>query len=185
MCMILAAAAFRHDLLPVEHEIWNALIVAFVITAAVSDVRWKKIPRWATVAAAVAGVVYHIVFGGIGSALLAMVVAFVVGMAFFQVGAIGGGDVKLITALGALLGWNKWLFAMGVAILVAALIGVLQAIQRGMLKQMLLNMLELLKWIKGRGAVAHPSVNVKNPTALRAPFGLAAALGTVCAIWKP
>jgi len=185
MFAILSAIVLRHDLLPVEQKVWNALVVAFAVAAAISDVRWRKIPRWATVAAALAGLVFHAVFGGLQSSALAMLIAFAIGLLFFQLKAIGGGDVKLIAALGALLGLERWLFAMEIAVLVAAIIGVAQALRRGMLRQMLHNIASVVTWVLGRGAVAHPTVNVTNPAGLRAPFGVAAALGTVCAVWKP
>ncbi|HKW67027.1 MAG TPA: A24 family peptidase [Terriglobales bacterium] len=171
-------------------EVWNALILAFVLTAAVGDIRWRKIPRLLTTAAVAAGLIFHLVHGGLGwefaSALIATLIAFGVGLSFFQLGAIGGGDVKLITALGALLGLDRWILAMEVAVLAAALIGIVQAVRRGMLGQMLRNIGSLLKWLVGRGGVAaHPTINVRNSAMLRAPFGVAAALGTLFAVFKP
>jgi prepilin peptidase CpaA len=167
-------------------EVWNALILAFVLTAAVGDIRWRKIPRLMTTLAVAAGLVFHLVNGGFASALIATLIAFGVGLSFFQLGAIGGGDVKLITALGALLGLDRWILAMEVAVLAAALIGIVQAVRRGMLGQMLRNIGELIKWLAGRGGVAaHPRINVRNTAMLRAPFGVAAALGTLFAVFKP
>jgi hypothetical protein len=75
---------------------------------------------------------------------------------------------------------------MEVAVIAAALIGIVQAIRRGMLGQMLRNIGELIKWLLGRGGVAaHPRINVRNTAMLRAPFGVAAALGTLFAVFKP
>jgi hypothetical protein len=55
-----------------------------------------------------------------------------------------------------------------------------------MLGQMLRNIGELIKWLVGRGGVAaHPRINVRNTAMLRAPFGVAAALGTLFAVFKP
>ncbi len=164
---------------------WSALIVAFVLTVAVSDIRWRKIPRWLTTAAALAGLGYHAVFGGIVSAVVATLIAFGIGLSFFQLGAIGGGDVKLITALGALLGLDCWLRAMEIAVIAAALLGVVQALRRGVFRQMLRNIGTLLRWLLGKGGVPHPSIHVRNPAMVRAPFGVAAALGTVLAVWRP
>jgi prepilin peptidase CpaA len=166
-------------------QAWTALIVAFVLTVAVSDVRWRKIPRWMTTTAVLAGLAYHLEFGGIVSALVATLIAFGIGLSFFQLGAIGGGDVKLITALGALLGLDRWLVAMEIAVVAAALIGVLQALRRGVFRQMLRNIGSLLRWVLSKGGVPHPSINVQNQAMVRAPFGVAAALGTVLAVLKP
>ncbi|HET7748460.1 MAG TPA: A24 family peptidase [Terriglobales bacterium] len=190
MTTILSAAVLGHRWGVPHPEVWNALILAFVVTAAVGDIRWRKIPRLLTTAAVAAGLIFHLVHGGLGwefaSALIATLIAFGVGLSFFQLGAIGGGDVKLITALGALLGLDRWIVAMEVAVLAAALIGIVQAVRRGTLGQMLRNIGSLLKWLAGRGGMtAHPTINVRNTTMLRAPFGVAAALGTLFAVFKP
>jgi prepilin peptidase CpaA len=189
MAMLTAAVLGTKWAVP-HPEVWNALVLAFVLTAAVGDIRWRKIPRLLTTAAVAAGLVFHLVHGGLGwefaSALIATLIAFGVGLSFFQLGAIGGGDVKLITALGALLGLDRWILAMEVAVLAAALIGIVQALRRGTLGQMLRNIGSLLKWLAGRGGMtAHPTINVRNTTMLRAPFGVAAALGTLFAVFKP
>jgi len=74
---------------------------------------------------------------------------------------------------------------MEVAVLAAALIGILQALRRGVLRQTLRNVGELVRWLVGKGGIAHPLIHVENQAMVRAPFGIAAALGTVFAIWKP
>jgi prepilin peptidase CpaA len=170
---------------PDGQQAWTALIVAFVLTVAVSDIRWRKIPRWLTTSAVLGGLAYHLGFGGIISALIATLIGFGIGLSFFQLGAIGGGDVKLITALGAMLGLDRWLRAMEIAVIAAALIGIIQALRRGVFRQMLRNVGTLLKWVLGKGGVPHPSINVQNQAMVRAPFGVAAALGTVVAVMKP
>jgi prepilin peptidase CpaA len=164
---------------------WEALVLAFVVTAAVSDLRWRRIPRWLTVAALVCGLAYHVAFGGIITSLVAAFVGFAAGLALFQLGAVGGGDVKLITALGAMLGLAHWIFAMEVAVFASALIALTQATMRGMLRQTFAGVGELARWLVSSGGKKHPLINVGNSAKLRAPFGVAAALGTVIAIWRP
>ncbi len=163
---------------------WEALIIAFALTVAVGDVRWRKIPRLLTTTAVAVGLLFHLAHGGFLSALVASLIGFGLGLSFFQLGAIGGGDVKLITAMGALLGFDRWLRAMEIAIAAAATIAIAQAIRRGMLKQTLRNVGELVRWLVGKGGIAHPLIDVKNEAMIRAPFGVAAALGTVFAIWR-
>lgn len=164
---------------------WNAVVVAFALTAAMGDARWRKIPRALTTTGLVTGLAFHVYSGGFFSSLAACLIAFAIGITFFQLGAIGGGDVKLITALGAMLGLNRWLFAMEVAVLVAGLIALVQAVRRGLLRQTFSNIAETLRWLLNSGVKAHPVINVTNSAMLRAPFGIAAALGTVAAVIKP
>ncbi|HYG98781.1 MAG TPA: A24 family peptidase [Terriglobales bacterium] len=171
-----------------EWTIWNAVVVAFALTAAMGDVRWRKIPRALTTAGLLAGVGFHLYAGGFnGFALsaLACLIGFAIGLTFFSLGAIGGGDVKLITALGAMLGLNRWLFAMEVAVIAAGVIALVQAWRTGRLRQTFANIAETLRWLIARGVRAHPVINVSNAAMLRAPFGVAAALGTVAAVIRP
>ena len=165
--------------------VWHAFVMAFVLTAAAADLKWRKIPRAFTVPALVAGLLFHIKYGGFLSALEAAALGFVIGVILFKLGAIGGGDVKLMTALGGMLGMGEWMFAMEVAVFAAALIGLGQAIRAGRLRQTISNVGETVRWIAHRGATAHPTINVGNASLLRAPFGVAAALGTLAAVIRP
>ena len=82
-----------------------ALGIAAVACA--TDLRRARIPNWLTLGAMVAGVAFHGLFAGgagFGAAALGLVVGLVVFFPFFALGALGGGDVKLMAALGAWLG---------------------------------------------------------------------------------
>ncbi len=167
---------------------WHVFVASFALTAAVGDLRWRKIPRTFATTGLIAGLLFHGIFGGIAaflSALAASVIGLAIGLAFFQLGAIGGGDVKLIVALAGMLGLNPWLHAMEIAVLTAGAIALLQAIRRGMLRQTLRNIWETLRWIASAGVRAHPEIHVNNSAMLRAPFGVAAAVGVLFAIVKP
>jgi prepilin peptidase CpaA len=161
---------------------WNAFVMAYAIIAAISDALWGKIPRTLTVLALIAGLAFHAFAGGakdFGSAAAAAFVAFGMGLTLFRLGAIGGGDVKLITALGALLGFRPWLHAMQLAVFVAGAIALVQVLRRRAVLQTLRNIAELLRNLANRGLMAHDSINVNNRSMIRAPFGVAVALGTL------
>lgn len=158
------------------------LIIAFVLTAAAGDIRWRKIPRQFTTAGLVAGLLFHLIFGGFWFAAIGAFLAFAIGLTLFQMGAIGGGDVKLVVALGAMLSLKPWLFAMELAIMTAGIIALVQAIVQRRLLQTLRNIAISLRWLATSGMKAHPVINVNNPTMLRAPFGVAAAIGTVLVV---
>jgi prepilin peptidase CpaA len=182
-----------------QPTIWNAVVVSFALTAAAGDARWRKIPKSLTTAAMLAGLSFHAfkaihgltmggsIRGGIfefGYSAAACLIGFAIGLTFFQLGAIGGGDVKLIMALGAMLGLPRWLFAMEVAIFAAAAIALIQALRRGLLKQTLANIVDTFRWVLTKGVRQHPVINVSNAAMLRAPFGIAAAVGTLAAVIK-
>ncbi len=162
---------------------WNALIIAFVITAAVADVRCRRIPRLLTVSGFAAGLFAHWFHGDLFSSASAAVVGFTIGLALFSLGAIGGGDVKLITALGAILGFSPWSRAMAVAIFVACGMALVQMVRHRAVRRTFGNVLEILRsWLQ-HGFKAHAEINVTNPAAIRSPFGVAAAVGTMVAVF--
>lgn len=102
------------DLVP--KIIFVAAIVLFTLTAAVCDVRERRLPNWLTVPSFVAGVVFHLVLGltnaeGHGvwywvfqHSLLGALVGFGPLFLLYMIGGGGAGDTKLITAIGAWLG---------------------------------------------------------------------------------
>jgi prepilin peptidase CpaA len=161
---------------------WNALVVAFVVTAAVSDACTRKIPRILTTAGVLTGLLYHAFVGGLGSSIVAMVIAFAAGLTCFWIGAIAGGDVKLITALGSMLGLHRWMLAMEAAIFAAAVIGLVQVVRSGALLRTVINMREITSGFLRQGLRPHPVFHAGNGGTIRSPFGVAAALGTVLAV---
>jgi prepilin peptidase CpaA len=160
-------------------------VIAFAITVGLGDLWWRKIPRQFTTAGLLIGLGYHLWQGGFWSALAAGFIAFAVGLALFQLGAIGGGDVKLITALGALLRLQRWALAMEAALLVAAVIAMVQILKRRAVRQTLRNMAAIGRGWLSDGLQANPEINVNNPSMIRAPFGVAAAIGTLLAMVRP
>jgi prepilin peptidase CpaA len=161
---------------------WNAFVVAFVITAAVSDVCTRKIPRVLTTCGVLAGLLFHIFAGGFGSSLAAMLIGFAVALTFFWLGAIAGGDVKLIAALGSMLGLQKWALAMEAAVFAAAIIGIVQVMRSGALIRTLRNMGEITSGFVREGVKPNAAFHVESGGGIRSPFGVAAALGTVLAV---
>jgi prepilin peptidase CpaA len=161
---------------------WNALVVAFVVTAAVSDAYTRKIPRLLTTSGALAGLLFHAFSGGLVSSVAAMLIGFGAALTFFWIGAIAGGDVKLIAALGSMLGLQRWTLAMEVAIFAAAMIGLLQVLRSGAFIRTVKNMGEIAANFARKGVKPDPAFHVGNSNGIRSPFGVAAALGTVLAV---
>jgi len=83
------------------------LLALVVVVAAVTDLRWRRIPNWITASGAALGLVFHLLEGGLSGVLLSIAGAalgFAIFIAFYVAGGMGAGDIKLFSAVGALTG---------------------------------------------------------------------------------
>ena len=80
------------------------------LVAAVEDLRRRQIPNWIPVAAIAGGLLIAFRdkgWSGAGSSVAGLVAGFAVFFLFYALGAMGGGDVKLMAGFGAVLGWSR------------------------------------------------------------------------------
>ncbi len=82
-------------------------IAVLMTIAVVIDVKTRRIPNWLTVSAFVAGLLFHTItngWEGLGFALGGFGVGFGILLVLWLIGGGGGGDVKLMGAVGAWVG---------------------------------------------------------------------------------
>jgi prepilin peptidase CpaA len=113
----------------VEGIFFVVALAAFVIVAACADWRMHRIPNYITIPAALMGVAYHVTVSWVGhegflAGLDLSLRGFALGLGLLLIpwlaGGGGAGDVKLLAALGAWLGWQRLLIAFVAATLWAA-----------------------------------------------------------------
>jgi prepilin peptidase CpaA len=83
------------------------IVVVLVVAAAWSDVRTRRIPNVLTGVGAAIGLTLHVADAGLPGAVTSlegMVLGLALAIAFFLARGMGAGDVKLLAAIGALLG---------------------------------------------------------------------------------
>jgi prepilin peptidase CpaA len=93
----------------------DGLLLAIAASAAVTDVRQGKVHNVLTYTGVIAGLVLNAVLPagiGLGQALLGLVVGFVPLFLAYLAGGLGGGDVKLMAAVGAFVGPAAALWAL-------------------------------------------------------------------------
>jgi prepilin peptidase CpaA len=161
-----------------------ALSVAAI--ACLWDLRCRRIPNTLTLGAAAAAIGFHAIVGGIDGGLTS-VGGWLVGVALlflpFALGGMGGGDVKLLGALGAWVGPADavWLalytgIAGGVlAIVIAAVRGYLPAAGR--------NIWALLMFWRVMGLKPMPSLTLQSGSAPRMAYAAPILAGTVVTLW--
>ena len=113
--------------------------------AAWTDHRTGRIPNWLTLSTAVLGLLIHGAMGGVRSLLvsaLGLMIGAAVPAILYKVSAgrgIGGGDVKLFAALGALLGPSLSIEVQFGSFVLLAVFALIRLTFRGALWRVLLN----------------------------------------------
>ena len=174
-----------------ELETWRTLLVvlplaATLLVSAVWDAMERKIPNVVTYPAFGVGLLVHTVawgWWGLAWALGAALTTFVVGLFLMIGGLMGGGDVKLLVATGAFLGFGGLGEVLFYAVWVGFLLGLLMAAFNGYLWTMLGRMGRFLWGLVRRVAYQTDQVAEELETDERSevPFGVAIFLGFVLA----
>jgi len=155
-------------------------VVAGVGTAAIVDLRTRRIPNAVTVLLAASGFTLAAT-GASGLSIGASALGFALGLALMLpghlIGATGGGDVKLLAAVGAVVGPAAVVMAFLYTALAGGLLAVAVALHRGRLGASLAG--------AGRMASA-PGAAHRHVASLdagsRFPYGPAIALGSLIAV---
>jgi prepilin peptidase CpaA len=158
------------------------LAAAVAVAAAVTDVKERRIPNRLTYSAMVSGLLLQVAVHGLTGALLGVAGGLLFGgvfIPFYLIRAIGAGDVKLAAALGSIIGIGAALQVMFATALAGGALAVFVVIGSGRIIETLRNTLWVAGFHMQHGLQTHPVVNLDNPAALRMPYGLAFAAGTL------
>ncbi len=116
-----------------------SLLIFALITAAVTDVCWGRIPNWITFPLAVISLGAHTWTGGWDGFLFSLqgcLMGLVCLIWFYARGGMGAGDVKLMGATGAVLGATHVVYAFAVAALLGGLYSLTIMVAQGGLRSM-------------------------------------------------
>jgi prepilin peptidase CpaA len=160
----------------------SALLVVVLVVASWTDVTARRIPNWLTVSAIVAGLTVRAWIGlvPLGSGALGLAVACLLALPFFATGVLGGGDAKLLMAVGAFMGPVDIAWASLVIAVVGGLIALIEAARRGILVPTLASCgLLIVSWVTlgRRGRV--PARMMVGGERLAVPYGVAIAAGSL------
>lgn len=156
----------------------SAGLVALMSAAAVTDIKSRRIPNVLTMSGLVAGLGIRLVAGtdAAVAGLVGVLLAFVLVLPLLVLGAVGGGDAKLLMALGAFTGARDLLGALLVIASVGGIVAVIDAGRKGVLLPVLYNTGSILKhWATFGRRGANRSLTTVG--ALAIPYGVAIAIG--------
>jgi len=148
--------------------------VALAVTAAVVDVQQHRIPNWLTYSGILLGFSLRCVyFGwkGLGSAAVGCLFAGGIMLVFYAVRAMGAGDVKLMAAIGSLVGPRQAVVVLLATAICGGVLAIVYAACRRRVGATLRNVGSVLQFHTSSSLRAHPELNLDNPSALRMPYG--------------
>lgn len=160
-------------------------LCALLLTAAYYDVRWRRIPNWLTAGGVLCGVALNAVIGPPAGGLKFALLGFAAGFGFYfflyVLHAMGAGDVKLMAAVGALVGWQNWLAIVVLTALLGGVAAIAVAVARKRVWSTFFNIKYILgETMHGRAAYAgREEVDVKSKKSLGLPHGAVIAAATV------
>ena len=160
-------------------------LVLTVAFGAAFDVGTRRIPNYITVGGFAVALVLRASTGGIDAVvggLLGALLAFLLTFPLFMLRSMGGGDVKLLTAVGAFLGPYSTFIALLATALVGGVLAIAVSIHYRRLGTSLAGTFTVvrglaLKAISGGEVDAVPTLETEG--AVTVPYGVAIAVGAV------
>ncbi len=161
-----------------------SFLVSLVLVAALFDLKWRRIPNWLTVFGWTFGLTlrtYESGWPGLKEALMGSGLALCVYVVMFALHAMGGGDVKLMAAVGAFTGPMQWLSVFALAALAGGAFALVSIFTRGEAARVVSNIGTIIwELVHLRPPhKANPELDVSHSGARTLPHGVAIALGVI------
>lgn len=153
------------------------LLAALVIAAAIFDLRTRRIPNWLCAAGLIGGFAFQTT----REAALGAGLALLIYIPLFALRAVGGGDVKLMAAVGALAGPKSWIAIFLITALAGGAIALVMIAVKGRSARTLRNVGILLTELAHFRAPyrAEHELDVTSGQGLRLPHGCTIAVGAL------
>jgi prepilin peptidase CpaA len=162
------------------------VVGAIVVTAAAIDIRSRRIPNWLTLTGIILGFALNALntvpfpLDGLKKAGLGMLFAFGVYFVLYLIRAMGAGDVKLMSAVGALIADPAiWFRLFIVVALTGGIFAMALLLAKGRLRRTFWNVAFLVNELGHARApfMTREELDVKNPKAVTLPHGFTIAVG--------
>ena len=174
--------------------VFQILLVLLVAVAAVYDIRFRRIPNWLVLTGLILGVglnSFLFEWRGLRFALLGLGLAMLIYFPLYLLRGMGAGDVKLMAAIGSLMGAANWFGIFIITALVGGVVAVFLLLSRGRLRHSLWNVGYLLQRLGTfQAPYAREELDLSSPKSLKLPHGVVIAFGSLLFlgaawIWAP
>jgi|SRR6185503_1731656 prepilin peptidase CpaA len=154
--------------------------------AAWCDLQYRRIPNALTLPSVAIALCLHGLTQGVPGLLLSlggMLVAAALVVPGYALGFTGAGDVKLLAAVGALLGLPAALYAALLSLVLGGVLSILLSVWRRNLSGLLMNTWGMGRWL----AIRSTGMPVQAPVASGKgiPLGVAIAVATLVVVFSP
>lgn len=164
-------------------------LVALVLVAAGYDIRFRRIPNWLVLIGLIGGMVLNFALfqlDGLKAAGKGMGLALLIYFPFFALRAMGAGDVKLMAAVGAVVGPSNWFLIFICTGILGGVVAIILLLSKGRVRKTFWNLGFIVhELIHFRPPYAgREELDVANPKAVSLPHGSTIALGSIAfLIW--
>lgn len=167
------------------------VLLFLVAIAAVYDIRFRRIPNWLVLTGLVLGVALNTFlfqWSGVRASLLGICLAFGIYFPLYLLRGMGAGDVKLMAAIGAIVGPANWFGIFIVSALTGGIAAAVLLMTRGRLGNSLWNIGFLFqRLLSFKAPYAREELDISSPKSVKLPHGVAIAVGSalfLAAAWK-
>jgi prepilin peptidase CpaA len=152
------------------------------------DVRYRRIPNSFVLATLIAGLILNLAIGGVSGGISSIggcVFAFILMFMLHVFGAMGAGDVKLLAAIGAVIGAQLVLQTFVVVVLTGGVLALFNILRTGIFRTTMIRVLQIFVGMLPGWQM--PKFSVPADRRLTVPYGVAITIGAIIstAIFKP
>jgi prepilin peptidase CpaA len=177
--------------------LYQLLLALIVVIAGYYDIRWRRIPNWLTLPAWIVGFALNAFVDPVGHfltdqpvadhwrgllyALGGFLAAMIVYFPLYLLRGMGAGDVKLMAAIGALVGWRDWIAIFILSGILGGVVALVLMIGKGRVRRTLFNT-GFVAWEMAHFRAPHlkrSEFDISDPRAFTLPHGAVIFLGVV------
>jgi prepilin peptidase CpaA len=154
------------------------LLIPLAIIIIYHDVRYRRIPNAYVLATLISGITINFAFGGFRGALSSLggcALAFILIFILHVFGAMGAGDVKLFSAIGAVTGAQLVIPTFLVVVLTGGLLALISVIRAGVVRSTMVRVLQIFVGLLPGWEM--PRFSVPADRSHTVPYGVAITIG--------